>query len=252
MKPVVAIILIVVFLVVVIAVIVTIFPFSGVLCRSTGSILVSGDQGEHWFPPKATEEGKELTRASLLALEGHPSEPEVIYAGTEKRGLWRSSHGGSSWQKVVEHDEVLSPSATVYSIAPGAIFIDQEANELHEHFYVGVLQNGFGRILKTENGGITFKEVYVTTDEAGIFFVTLDPRNANIVWAGTGEGLLLRSGDGGETWEKIHEFRSIPSGIALNPSRPNELLVSTFERGIELSEDGGLTFTNLTGPLKPF
>jgi photosystem II stability/assembly factor-like uncharacterized protein len=257
MKPAVALILVAVFIIIVVAVVISLFPFGDFLRRPASSIFVSGDGGERWFGIEEDEdegdksESRELARANILALEAHPVESELLYAGTEKHGLWRSTDGGGSWQKILDHGGLISPQASVHAVAPGPVFADEEEG-IREHFYVGVFQDGFGRIMKTENGGATFSETYVTGGEAGIFFLAVDPARSNIIWAGTGERLLLRSTDFGETWEKMYEFRAIPSGIALFGARPSDILVSTFNRGVEYSTDGGRTFTNLSDELKPY
>ena len=106
-------------------------------------------------------------------------------------------------------------------------------------------QASYGRIFKTEDGGLTFKEVYTAArPNYAVFTVKLDPRRPNIVWAGTGEGLLLKSQDYGETWKLAQEFKGIINGLIINPANPSQMLVSTRRNGVFTTWDGGATWVD--------
>jgi len=215
----------------------------------TTSIILSADGGETWFGLAQQDGQKELERASILTLKYNPSDARVVYAGTNGRGLYKSTDGGASWVKLVDKNNILSPGARVYDVSFGPTYVDVNAGRI-EVVYVAVSQNNFGHILVSSDGGFTFHEIYTTAEEAGIYFVDVDPQNPSLIWAGTGEGLLVRSTDGGQTWQRAFELkRAVPEAFVRNRG---ELLVTTFEDGVFLSQDNGDSWQQLDEALDNF
>jgi len=125
-------------------------------------------------------------------------------------------------------------------------------------FYVGYASGG---LWHTNNNGTFFTPVMDKSPTQNIGCVTVDWKN-NIIWVGTGEvnasrssyaGIgLLKSIDGGETWENmgLQDSHHI-SSIIINPENPNELIVGVVghlystndERGVFKTLDGGKTWT---------
>ncbi len=107
--------------------------------------------------------------------------------------------------------------------------------------------------IKSEDGGTSFREIYIVSrPQFAVYSVKVDPIYPNIIWAGTGEGLLLRSDDFGETWEKIHEFDGSISDILIHPQNSNNIFVSTARDGIFKSLNGGMIWQETTNGLKYF
>lgn len=89
--------------------------------------------------------------------------------------------------------------------------------------------------------------------------VAVDPRNANVVYLGTGGGGVWKTDDGGQTWKPLTDDQ--PSlnieGLALDPTNPDIIYAGTADfstlgkmgAGILKSSDGGATWTVLPGPL---
>jgi photosystem II stability/assembly factor-like uncharacterized protein len=76
-----------------------------------------------------------------------------------------------------------------------------------------------------------------------VFSIAVDPRNTDILYAGSwgGDG-LFKSVDGGRTWQRIPDFRNaIVYSVALSPS-DSQVVWATTSDFIARSEDGGLTW----------
>lgn len=85
--------------------------------------------------------------------------------------------------------------------------------------------------------------------------IVLDPTNANIVYAGTNQG-VYRSADGGETWTPANGGLGgygdlVVTGIAIDPVDPKTLIIGTWGYGLLKSTDSGANWSRLPDPLPP-
>lgn len=135
--------------------------------------------------------------------------PNILYAGGVSGGLFTSTTGGSSWQKVNDLQENLAIVSIAQAIN-GDIYYGTG-----EGMYYSTSGTGTGGIL----GGGVFKKAANETDfdvlgstipspnssgadwaSVGVIITSLD--NADRLWAGTNRGLYI-SNNGGATWELI-------------------------------------------------
>ena len=88
------------------------------------------------------------------------------------------------------------------------------------------------------------KYFHLVKDKLKIQTVAVNPQNAKIIFVGTGSG-LLRSKDGGKTWQSLHDGLRDENirALALHPSAPHMIYAGT-SKGIFLSEDGGDHWTD--------
>jgi photosystem II stability/assembly factor-like uncharacterized protein len=124
--------------------------------------------------------------------------------------------------------------------------------------YVGAASGG---VWKSQDGGTTFKPVFDKQPVQSIGAVTIDPRNPNTVWVGTGEAWtrnsvsigdgIYKSTDGGETWnnvglpqsERIVKIIVHPSSSAVvYACVPGKLWSDSNDRGLYKTTDGGKTW----------
>jgi photosystem II stability/assembly factor-like uncharacterized protein len=126
------------------------------------------------------------------------------------------------------------------------------------HYYVAA---GSGGVWKTTNNGTTWRPVFENEGSYSIGAVTLDPKNPNIVWVGTGELNAQRSvgyGDGvyksengGKTWKNLGLKNSAHiARIVIDPRDSNTVYVAAQgplwsaggDRGLYKTTDGGKTW----------
>ena len=75
-------------------------PTSGSSTAATGSVYKSTDAG-HTFEAKITiDEKTKLSSADVLSVAIHPTNSQIIYIGTETNGLFRTTNGADTWQKI--------------------------------------------------------------------------------------------------------------------------------------------------------
>lgn len=195
----------------------------------------------------------------------HPRNPDVVYAAvlghlhgpSEQRGVFRSTDGGKSWNKILYAtpdagavDLVLDPSnprvvyaslwkvrRTPYSLESGGA--------------------GSG-LWKSTDGGDTWKEVTrakgLPTGTVGIIGVSVSPVDSSRVYAiiEADDGGVFRSDDAGATWARVSEDRNLRqrawyyTRIFAGPKNADEVYVVNV--GFHRSRDGGKTWQAISTP----
>ncbi len=127
--------------------------------------------------------------------------------------------------------------------------------------YIGAASGG---VWKSTNGGVSWKPIFEKENVQSIGALCVDPNNADVIWAGTGEGNprnshnsgkgLYKSLDGGKSWECVglQGTRNIHR-IIVNPKNSNQIFVGSFgsiwggnpKRGVFRSNDGGKSWTKI-------
>lgn len=131
----------------------------------------------------------------------------------------------------------------------------------HSEWYVAVAS---GNIWKTVNNGTTFEPVFDNYGAYSIGSIAIDPKNSNVVWAGTGEGNHQRSlgygdgvyktSDGGKSWKNmgLKDSRQI-GNILIDPINSDIVYVaaegsvwgSGGDRGLYKTTDGGKSWRKI-------
>jgi photosystem II stability/assembly factor-like uncharacterized protein len=131
----------------------------------------------------------------------------------------------------------------------------------HSEYYVAFAG---GHIWKTINNGTTFKPIFDNQGSYSIGCLKMDPKNSNVIWAGTGENNhqrsvsygdgIYKSVDGGKSWKNMGLKNSRQIGmIAIDPRNSNIVFVAaegsvwgdSEDRGLYKTIDGGNTWTKV-------
>jgi hypothetical protein len=80
-----------------------------------------------------------------------------------------------------------------------------------------------------------------------IFALAVSPTNNQVVLAGTDEGALVRSTDGGTTWKVVHTGSADLLAITFSPNKAGLVLAGTRGGGALASKDGGVTWAAVRG-----
>ena len=199
-----------------------------------------------------------------LCLAFHPTDPNIIYAGSASGGLWKTSSAGIGY-----HGWVQVPiSLPVYSVAsilisprnPDILLIGTGEVYNKENSAPGIVNRyhrgtyGMG-ILKSYDGGKTWDQVLKLSNSiiSGVQNMKFDPFDDQIVYAATTQG-LYKSTDGGLKWTLIHNV-PMAVDIEVNYSNPEILFVTHGSykdqaiSGIYKSNNSGGNFVKLTNGL---
>lgn len=168
---------------------------------------------------------------------------------------------GQEPPKAEKKDDKPHPAANLKLRSIGPALMSGRISGLAVHpenrakYYASVASGG---VWKTENAGVTWKPVFDSEGSYSIGCITLDPRNPNTVWVGTGENNSQRSvgyGDGlyksidaGRTWNNVGLKTSEHiAKIVVDPRDSNTVLVAAQgplwapggDRGLYKTTDGG-------------
>lgn len=179
-----------------------------------------------------------LSTEEFLCLAIDPATPRTIYAGLAYRGIgdsgiFKSVDDGASWRAT----GFLKTS--VYAIA-----IDPNRPNT---IYAAVNDIFSGGVYKSIDGGASWEQTGRTSSTASL---AIDPRQSNIIYAGTAFG-VYKSTDSGATWNRpSSSFDLTIPALVLDPNNPNVIYVATHNSGVFKSSDGGKNWSK-TGAIEP-
>ncbi|MFZ5862525.1 MAG: WD40/YVTN/BNR-like repeat-containing protein [Nitrospirota bacterium] len=201
---------------------------------STG-VFVSPDRGETW---SAWNEGDTFSQSQQYQdLVIVPGDPDTALLASEF-GVWRRRPGEPSW--TIASPDLQGRPITVLMAHPDG-----------RRVFAAALRDG--RTL--EGGGLFVSEDLGTTwarwdrgdlSRAWIRRLWFDSRSALVYAATSGDG-VLRSEDGGRTWEPRNAGLPLPDVRALvpDPANPRRVFAGTHGHGVVLTEDGGASWRTL-------
>ncbi|MEJ2548854.1 MAG: hypothetical protein P8125_13755 [Gemmatimonadota bacterium] len=192
-------------------------------------LFYSNDDGGSW--ERATDR---LDGAMVRAIAVSPSDPSVIYAGTEPPALFRTRDDGESWEEIPAFRELGAREAW-RDYGKRSAHVETIACDPNDprRLYLGV---EIGGAYRTDDGGRSFKGI-----NEGIFDdiheIEVDPWDPSRLYAATGGGLHI-SRDRGLHWRR-HEteigelyctrFDLISRGVEVSSSGQSRLVLATAD-----------------------
>jgi len=195
-----------------------------------------GENSDKWIPMGPFEtfnEGGVSPKSSQLnvyTFDQSISNSNILYAGGETGGVFKSINKGISWEAVGDDYNVTGHVETI-KIDPNN----------HSVVY---FSNGDGFMYKTIDGGVTWNEILYNGDFQ-ITAIEISPDNSDVIWIAGTKG-LYKSIDGGNSWSTIFNDKcwdiklktDDPNTIFLTKSNPTKNITEILK-----SSDGGQTFT---------
>ncbi|MGD2205442.1 MAG: IPT/TIG domain-containing protein [Anaerolineae bacterium] len=181
--------------------------------KEPNGFYASDDYGESW-----TYLGPTPPISEVLNIAYDARDPNLVYAGTQGMGLWKSDDGGASWQ-----------AASIPSVLPPIHIADIETHpDLTGTVYVRLYSYAGGpnpqpNLFVSDDAGATWQElpdvdtVFGGIGGIGLVFAPPAPDAAPYsLYTGCDPG-LCRSPDGGHTWELV-EGAPRPVANSNNPA----------------------------------
>jgi photosystem II stability/assembly factor-like uncharacterized protein len=172
---------------------------------------------------------------TLTVITESPKSPAVLWAGTDDGNLQVTRNGGEIWKNVAANVPGLPKETYVSRIVTSesgdgvayAAFDGHRGNDYTPFLYS---TTDYGQTWQSIGGGLP--------KTAGtVHAIREDPRNPNVLFAGTEFGLFV-SIDKGAHWTRFESnFPTVPVfDIAIHP-RDRDLIVATHGRGIWIVDD---------------
>ncbi len=201
----------------------------------------------------------------VVAVAGHPTDPQTFYFGSTGGGVWRTTDGGLYWRNL---SDGFFGRASVGGLAvapsdPNVIYAG-----LGEATIRGNVSHGDG-VYRSTDGGKTWAHLGLA-ETRNIGKVRVHPTDPDLVYvAALGhahgpnpERGVYRSKDGGKTWERVL-FRDERTGaidLSIDPHNPRVLYAALWEArrgphelisggpgsGLFRSTDGGDTWAEIS------
>ncbi|MGB5658899.1 MAG: glycosyl hydrolase, partial [Thermoanaerobaculia bacterium] len=185
--------------------------------------------------PAWTENTTAEYHTTLISFAESPVQAGLLWAGSDDGRLHVSHDGGDAWQDVTTNVPDMPEFSPVSHIEPSRtsptaayIAFDRHMfDDFRPHIYV------------TNDSGGTFQRISDGLPEgAWVWIVRQDPRNHDLLWAGTELGLYA-SHDRGGTWRRLH-LKNLPTvavhDVLVHP-RENDLILGTHGRAIWVFDD---------------
>ena len=203
-------------------------------------------------------------RATAMAI--HPSNPNIVYAGTAQGGLWRSLNGGTVWTQLMDNANaglagtpLAIGSVTLSPSDPTTVFVGTGEGNLSGDSFFG---SGFYIITNADSFNPIVNGPYnaQASDGADIFTgrsivaIAVDPTNSNNIFVSTSSGIggiraaaysvlpnrgVYRStnalagvnGTGTPTWTRLQVtgttlMNTISSSLVMDPADANTIVAA--------------------------
>lgn len=171
-----------------------------------------------------------------------PASPQVIYAGVDVGGIYKSYDSGEHWLPF--NRGLVWPTDRL----PAALTIDPKSGNLY--FGAGGFNKGgiFKLTRDSESWELLTRKVKFNSHDVkhtrGKNLIVIDPADSNVIYAGSYDDGIFKSTDGGKTWVQKGLGSRLISSIVLNPSDPQIVYAAVAEKdtqdgGIYKSVDGG-------------
>jgi photosystem II stability/assembly factor-like uncharacterized protein len=208
--------------------------------------------------------------------------PDTVWVGTGEpwvrnsvgigTGLYKTVDGGVTWTFVGLKDSEHISDIIIHPQDPNIVFVAVQGQ-----LWSANTERG---LFKTTDGGKTWAKILYVDENTGCADLDIDPTNPDILYAAmwshrrypdffdsgfTGGSALLKSTDGGKTWNKIQN--GLPNttlgriGIAVAPNNAKLLYASVEGKGDEnkglyKSEDAGASWkkinSDFSNTVRPF
>jgi photosystem II stability/assembly factor-like uncharacterized protein len=228
-------------------------PYRIFVNNYAGGNMVSTDGGETWV-----DASQGYCGAHIGGIAELPGDNATLIVGTNT-GSFRSTDGGQTWTGVLLY---RFESVVFYSPTPGG-------DATH-----AIAGDNYGRVWHSNDGGITWREVRVLDlmaeavagriegDQHVLRALAVAPSDPHMMYAGFAyyESIrsnwswstqpsagLVRSRDGGQTWERLEgaPFGSVAIfSIAVHPDDSQMLYVGAA-MGLYVSRDGGTSWEHM-------
>jgi photosystem II stability/assembly factor-like uncharacterized protein len=202
-------------------------------------LYLAEEKGREYHPHPLALQGKGALRSPVVIDR---DDRRRIYAATARGGVQRSEDGGQTWREI--NNGILYKEAWCIVQHP-------KSGEL-------VVGTGPSSVFKSADGGDSWvdcerlRDLPETIDwtfprpphVSHVKGLALRPDNPMLILGAVEEGWVIRSPDGGKSWQNIKDGVEFDAhSVAVMPDNP-EVVIATSGQGVYKSSNGGDSFVN--------
>ncbi|MBR9922449.1 MAG: T9SS type A sorting domain-containing protein [Bacteroidetes bacterium] len=165
-------------------------------------------------------------QVNVYCMDQSVSNPDILYAGTEAGGLFKSTNKGLSWELISAQTSILTvQDVKVAPDNPDLVFC--ASNDI---------------VYRSEDGGTSWEEMFELG--SGIYQLEFDPSNTQTLYCASQAG-LFRSYNAGEDWDQ--PLAGTCWDVKFHPANPSNIYVLRNNAGASQcdfykSADGGASW----------
>ncbi|HYP29396.1 MAG TPA: hypothetical protein VE262_21980 [Blastocatellia bacterium] len=172
---------------------------------------------------------------TIISLGESPLRAGQIWAGSDDGNLQVTPDGGRTWTNLTKNVPRMPANSPVSHVEPSRV----NENTAYVSFERHMFDDFRPYIFKTTDGGRNWTNISGNLpDKAYVQIVREDPKNTNLLYAGTELGLYA-SYNGGKNWVPLN-LKNLPNvpvhDIFIHP-RENDLILGTHGRSIWIFDD---------------
>ncbi|HET6851319.1 MAG TPA: hypothetical protein VFH46_03290 [Pyrinomonadaceae bacterium] len=185
--------------------------------------------------PIAIENSTAEYHSTIISIAESPVQKGQIWVGTDDGNLQLTTDGGKNWRNLVKNVSGVGANSPVSHVEPSRT----NANTAYIAFDRHMLDDFRPYIFKTTDSGANWTNISGNLPaKAYVQIIREDPKNTNLLYAGTELGLFA-SYDGGKNWMALN-LKNLPNvavhDILIHP-RENDLILATHGRSIWIFDD---------------
>lgn len=216
--------------------------------RFKGGVALSDDDGRTWQKSnKGIPENAVCT--NILIDPESPLDARIMYVSVFDKGVYKSIDGGLSWN---ESNTGLGSNRYAWQLrrnANGRIFILMTRGKPGNNTVAGA-------VYFSDDDAKTWNPVQLPNGVNAPHDLLIDPVNEKIMylscWPRTMDGKdvhggVLKTTDGGLSWNQCFFENYRVNAAGLDPKKPNEIFINTFQNAAFRSEDSGNSWKRIEG-----
>lgn len=190
--------------------------------------------------------GKTWQQSSVHPLENAAarlsacsSAPARAYLAAYESCLFRTTDGGDTWQRLHSYPSIYAHSVVVDPQDPQLVYAGSEPASIYRSKDGGDSWEecaGFRAVPESSAWGF-----HAPTRDSHVRDLRLAPDDPRRMFAGVEVGGIIRSDDGGDTWQQLQGTNDDVHCLDLSPDRPRSVYAATA-RAPYRSDDGGDTW----------
>ena len=185
--------------------------------------------------PIAIENSTAEYHATIISIAESPVQKDQIWVGTDDGNLQLTTDGGKNWSNLIKNVPNVAANSPVSHVEPSRT----NARTAYVSFDRHMFDDFRPYIFKTTDQGKNWTNISGNLPaKAYVQVVREDPKNTNLLYAGTELGLFA-SYNGGKDWLAL-SLKNLPNvavhDIVVHP-RENDLILATHGRSIWIFDD---------------